>query len=594
MEAPVDTATLDKPRFHLSEFDFPLPAGIDSDAPFEQAFDKTDPADAQHLSSWPVVYVLTNRHGFAYIGETTNYRRRMGEHQKNPEKDFDKTLLIDSPLFNQSTTFDYENRLIELFLADGTYQVTNKNNGHCAFDYYQRPQYRQHFRSLWQKLEDIGYAAHPIEEIENSDLFKYSPFKGLTADQYEAVEDIFALAQKRLRSCVFVNGMPGTGKSILAISLLFKLRNDPRTCNLKTALVAPMDQLRKTYKLIARSVDGLKTSDIIGPSEVARRGPYDVLLVDEAHRMHGVSGAMGVPAYRKTCADLGLDGDATQWDWMVAAAGNVVMLFDPKQRVRATGMGTQDRDAFLSRLEDEGVAVDSYELTTQMRVRGGDEYLDFVYDILTGRRSARSTAEHFDELFAALPFDATHAPNSDEDMVPLYQLALVDSFPDFCDLQLTKERECGLSRMVAGYAWKWRTKTDPEAFDIEIEGIKKRWNSRTNGNWAISPQAVDEVGSIHTVQGYDLNYTFAIIGGDLRYDRASNRLVAHKPSFHDAGAKKTATDEVLESIIVNAYYVLLTRGIKGTFIYACDPEVRRYLERFIPVIEHAAAGWRRI
>ena len=138
--------------------------------------------------------------------------------------------------------------------------------------------------------------------------------------------------------------------------------------------------------------------------------------------------------------------------------------------------------------------------------------------------------------------------------------------------------------MAAGYTWDWISKKDSSAYDIEIEGIRKRWNNASGGNWVNSPNAVHEVGSIHTVQGYDLNYGFIIIGNDLKYDANLDRLVVNRPSFKDRGAKKTATDEMLESIVINAYYVLLTRGMKGTYIYVCDSEVKRYFQRFIPTI----------
>lgn len=89
-------------------------------------------------------------------------------------------------------------------------------------------------------------------------------------------------------------------------------------------------------------------------------------------------------------------------------------------------------------------------------------------------------------------------------------------------------------------------KKDSSVFDIEIDGIKKRWNSKVGGSWALSPNACEEVGSIHTVQGYDLNHTFVIIGNDLRYDPEIDGLVADKASFKDTRAKKTASAEVLQ------------------------------------------------
>ncbi|MDM8245590.1 DUF2075 domain-containing protein [Collinsella tanakaei] len=574
---------LEQDNFRFQRLPFPLPANYEECA--EQQAVRSSSA-LQHAASWPVLYILTNsKNHTAYIGETTNYKRRMTQHRDNPEKDFDATLLIDSPTFNQSTTFDFENRLIELFLADETFRVTNKNNGYCAFDYYQRPQYRQQFRLLWNRLQDFGYATHPIGEIENSDLFKYSPFKGLTPDQYEAIESILALIKGNRKTCTFVNGMPGTGKSILAISLLFKLKTDPHYKDLHVALVSPMEQLRKTYRVLARSVDGLRSGDIIGPSEVVTKGPYDVLLVDEAHRMYDEKGAMNVPNYRNTCAALGLNNSATQWDWILKTAKNSIFFFDPKQQVRATGLGAERRDQMMDRLENEGTEVYTMELSTQMRVQGGDEYLDFIYDILTGGPTAAFTAKEFDSLFTSTPVSATaRTEQADRGEAPLYELAVVDSFADFEKLQLNKEKEYGLSRMAAGYAWDWISKKDSSAYDIEIEGIRKRWNSASGGNWVNSPNAVHEVGSIHTVQGYDLNYGFIIIGNDLKYDANLDRLVVNRPSFKDRGAKKTATDEMLESIIINAYYVLLTRGMKGTYIYVCDSEVKRYFQRFIPTI----------
>ncbi|MDN0062887.1 DUF2075 domain-containing protein [Collinsella ihumii] len=578
-------ALLDRDNFRLQRLPFPLPADYEERASHEAP---SSLAALQHASSWPVLYILTNsKNRSAYIGETTNYRRRMAQHRDNPEKDFDSTLLIDSPTFNQSSTFDFENRLIELFLADETYRVTNKNNGYCAFNYYQRPQYRQQFRMLWSHLQDCGYATHPIGEIENSDLYKYSPFKGLTPDQYEAIEGILKLVKADKRTCTFVNGAPGTGKSILAISLLFKLRTDPEYSKLHVALVSPMERLKRTYRELARSVDGLRAGDIIGPSDVATKGPYDILLVDEAHRMHGEKGAMSIPNYRKTCAALGLDSSATQWDWILAQARNAIFFFDPKQQVRATGLGISERNRKLGELEREHVSVSTFELSTQMRVQGGDEYLDFIYDILTGGPTAEATAKVFNRLFSSTPqTDAQRTRLSESGTPPLYELAIVDSFADFCKLQRGKEVQCGLSRMAAGYAWKWETKNDPDAYDIEIEGIRKRWNSSKSGNWVNSENAVEEVGSIHTVQGYDLNYGFIIIGNDLKYDPATDRLIANKASFMDSGAKKTAAndEDLLQSVIINAYYVLLTRGMKGTYIYICNPGVKRYFQRFIPII----------
>lgn len=140
-------------EFALRQYTLPLPQPFETSESL-QDFGTPKPG-AHHDESWPVLYILTNsRNKTAYIGQTTNYQRRMKQHAANVDKDFDRTLLIDNPTFNQSATFEFENRLIELFCADEKYQVTNANNGYAQFDYFERPQYRQKFRDLWTKLRE--------------------------------------------------------------------------------------------------------------------------------------------------------------------------------------------------------------------------------------------------------------------------------------------------------------------------------------------------------------------------------------------------------------------------------------------------------
>ena len=137
--------------------------------------------------------------------------------------------------------------------------------------------------------------------------------------------------------------------------------------------------------------------------------------------------------------------------------------------------------------------------------------------------------------------------------------------------------------MMAGFAWKWTSKKDKEAFDITIEGICKRWNS-VQKDWVNSNHAVDEVGCVHTVQGYDLNYGFVILGPDICFNEKTKEVVINSRNFKDTVAKKKATEQELRSIIVNAYYVLMTRGMLGTFLYVCDPALKQHLSHYIPIL----------
>ena len=144
----------------------------------------------------------------------------------------------------------------------------------------------------------------------------------------------------------------------------------------------------------------------------------------------------------------------------------------------------------------------------------------------------------------------------------------------------------GLARLVAGYAWPWRSKTDATAYDIELDGLQLRWN-RSQVDWVNSVGSADEVGSIHTIQGYDLNYAGVIIGNDLRYNQRRGRLYFDRSSYYDAKGKEnnrargiTYTDEDLLQLVRNIYSVLLTRGIRGTYVYVCDPDLRKFLMPF--------------
>jgi DUF2075 family protein len=153
---------------------------------------------------------------------------------------------------------------------------------------------------------------------------------------------------------------------------------------------------------------------------------------------------------------------------------------------------------------------------------------------------------------------------------------------------LEMDQKHGLSRLLAGFAWPWITKNDKSAFDIEIQGVKLRWN-QTAVDWVNSPGSVNEVGSIHTIQGYDLNYAGVIIGADLGFDPIENKLVFNRDNYFDSKGKENNptlgvkySDEDLKQFVINIYKVLMTRGIKGTFVYVCDEDLKTLMSRCNP------------
>lgn len=177
-------------------------------------------SNEEYLDNWPMLYILENGKK-AYIGESNHVKTRMTQHATNEEKRiFNKVHFIYSRLFNQSVTFDYESKLIQYIVADELFQVTNKNSGIADKQYYEKEKYDEKFELLWRKLQKEKLVKHSLEEIENSDLFKYSPYKELNDNQRKAVEDILAQIESGNVNRVVVNGMPGSGKTIVAVYLM--------------------------------------------------------------------------------------------------------------------------------------------------------------------------------------------------------------------------------------------------------------------------------------------------------------------------------------------------------------------------------------
>ena len=197
---------------------------------------------------------------------------------------FDKVHFIYSSRFNQSVTFDYESKLIQYIVADELYEVRNKNAGMADKEYYGKKEYDEKFQVLWRSLQREKLVKHSLEELENSDLFKYSPFKELNNDQRTAVEEIVDSLKQEENQTVVVNGMPGSGKTIVAI-FYWNIWETVKNLRIKDWFCGATDFLEKDVKGIFKSIYGLKASDVLSPSDVTKQY-YDILLVDEAHRLH--------------------------------------------------------------------------------------------------------------------------------------------------------------------------------------------------------------------------------------------------------------------------------------------------------------------
>ncbi len=526
---------------------------------------------------WPVVYIIKDDTiGEAYIGESTNAINRMKNHLANEDrKKLADLLIISCDKFNKSAVLDIESNLIQYMSSDGRYKLQNGNTGLINHNYYQREQYQGLFDNLWEHLLVEKYAKNPLSRIDNSDLFKYSPYKSLTNDQHDSVLEILSLLTKKEENTIFVEGGAGTGKTILAIYMMKLLKTDimdhhldaedetysselrmisqlkEKFPNPRVALVVPMTSLRKTLKKVFSNVKGLKSSMVIGPSEVSKN-EYDVLIVDEAHRLRKRKNITNFKSFDDANKLLGFDiHEGTELDWILKQSKNQIFFYDEGQSIKPSDI---DQAKFIK----QKWSASLLKLVSQHRVKGGMDYINYIDNLLHCRLEK-----------GGKKFESEH-----------YEFVLYDSLTDlYADLK-KKEDEFGLCRLLSGYSWEWKSAKN-NVPDITIEGLNLKWNT-TNEDWINSPNAFNEVGCIHTTQGYDLNYTGIIFGKEITYNPETKQIEINSSQYFDKKGKQGIENPAtLKAYILNIYKTMMLRGIRGTYVYVCDEGLREYFNEFV-------------
>lgn len=374
-------------------------------------------------NQWPLVYFIQNNTiKRAYVGESTNAYSRIKNHLGNPKKAsvFNKISIIGSDKFNKSATLDIESNLIQYITAEGTYELDNGNVGLVNHNYYQQDLYKNLFKEIWSKLIDKKLVTKSLAEIENSELFKYSPYKSLTEDQYDSILEILKGLTSKQSNRIFVKGSAGTGKTILA-TYLMKLLNsvvddnrfedynedELREINYiktfqknyptaKIGLVIAMTSLRESLQMVFKKIPGLKASMVVSPSDTFKsKEKYDLLIVDEAHRLRQYKNIGWMGAFKKNNQKLSLDDTGTELDWIIANSKNQIFFYDSAQSVKPSDVPSEHFDRLLNSKETLKL-----ELSSQMRVKGGNDYIKFVDDLLHVKRdsSVKFSMEKYDLL----------------------------------------------------------------------------------------------------------------------------------------------------------------------------------------------------
>ncbi|WP_139492445.1 DUF2075 domain-containing protein [Brevibacillus dissolubilis] len=376
-------------------------------------------------------------------------------------------------------------------------------------------------------------------------------------DQKVVYETALQLANEAIRTnkkqVLVVEGGPGTGKSVLAINLLVESTARNLVCQYVTKNAAPRKIYARKLKQNFRKslIDHLFTGS--GSYINADRNEFDVLIVDEAHRLNEKSGMF---------QNLG----ENQVKEIINASKLSVFFIDERQRVTLKDIGSIEVIEKFAHLQ--GAKVTKVQLESQFRCNGSDGYLAWIDDVLQIRQTANSNHTGSD-----------------------YEFLIFSDPNDLCKEIERLNKENNKSRLVAGYCWNWvkEGKNKSEFHDIVIPeyNFGMSWNLGNSETWAIDENSVHEVGCIHTCQGLEFDYVGVIIGDDLIFRDGQVKTDYTKRATTDSslkGLKKMLKDQpdqarkIADDIIRNTYRTLLTRGQKGCFVFCTDKELEGYLK----------------
>lgn len=357
-----------------------------------------------------------------------------------------------------------------------------------------------------------------------------------------------AISDKR-KHVLIVEGGPGTGKSVVAINLLAKLTGEQKLTHYVSKNSAP----RSVY---AEKLKGYRTKSSIdnlfkgsGSYIKAKPNQFACLVVDEAHRLNEKSGLYGT------------DGE-NQILEIIQSAWCSVFFVDENQRVTLKDIGS--KAAIKDWASRQGAEVQEMKLESQFRCGGSDGYLAWLDQALQIRSTANTDLSDIN-----------------------YEFGVCDTATALRRFIEEKNRlPKNTARLVAGYCWKWNSKNNAEAYDIEFpsEGFQMQWNLAADSSlWIVKEESINQIGCIHTCQGLEIDYVGVIIGPDMviRDGKVvtdpSKRASSDKSVF---GWKKLMKEEPsraaaeLDLIIKNTYRTLMTRGMKGCYMFSEDEETR--------------------
>lgn len=564
--------------------------------------------EAEYLLSYPTVYIhywpgkkieYTDKKGIVhsrqlynvYVGESNDVVSRTKEHYSTGEKSESwqhqlkykardpQLVVIGHSHFNKSFTLDIENRLIEYMMSSvGSVEISHNGRGNPQNEYYPVEEFNEVFHQIWRGLRKIDKDLFLSEaEIEKSALFKASPLKKLTDEQIDAKETILAKIFEALETgsenqLIFVQGDAGTGKTVLNASLFYDIRTNGEEYfgrDIDCYMMVNHDQQFSVYNQIAKRL-GLGDNRVHKPTSFINshnpKKKVDVAFIDEGHLLL----TQGKMSYR---------GKNQLADIMDRSRVTVVM-FDEYQVLTAEEYWEPDVLNYFKELSYS--QRNMVALSKQLRMQCAPSTVKWLNEFVLHK--------------TILPF----TPD------PGYDFKVFDS-PEELETAITDKaisEEYRLSRLIASYDWKYKAGQIPDEggfWGVRIGNWFKPWNYETllqlsakerkaikHLAWAEQPHTLDEVGSTFTIQGFDLAYAGVILGPSVKY-RNGEVIFDPTESYNDkATQQRTLADGTKksygETFIRNEIRVLMSRGTKGLYIYACDQELRKELKKSINIL----------
>lgn len=369
---------------------------------------------------------------------------------------------------------------------------------------------------------------------------------------YEKIINLSKKSQKdEKKRVIIIKGGPGTGKTVVAINLLSELTNNEQFCQYASKNSAPRNVYQKKLKgeMKKSSVDNMfKGTGIYTQAPI---NSIDTILVDEAHRLNEKSGLF---------QNLG----ENQIKEIINAAKCSVFFIDESQRVTIKDIGSVNEiEKWAHKL---GAEIYCEELISQFRCNGSDGYLAWLDDVLEIRQTANYNLDDIE-----------------------YDIQIMDSPNQVRHTIINHNNIRNHSRILAGYCWNWNkdSRNDRTVHDIQIDNFGMSWNLGNTATFAIDETSVNEIGCIHTSQGLEFEYVGVIIGEDMRYGDGKIVTDFTKRASTDQSLKGIKTlnkkdplraAEIADEIIKNTYRTLMTRGMKGCYIYCVDDNLANYLK----------------